>query len=295
MGITHLAHINGYCSGDVKFDVYDPSFVFKLASFFSIKKNINFLRRLPVAGNYDAVVITSPPAAHSQNFSSCFDLSDTFFIEKPLVLSVKDVDDAVSAKKNIYCGYVLRHNPSVRKVYELFDGEFEKVKVRVASNLGLNPGDDWRFDLSKGGGCLNELGSHAINLALGFVSETNILSKDVSVEQIAVGKFSVSIGTKPKLCIEGDWNVDVRKTTYAISAFSSRGEIHSDFQSVWGELDGEPISWSPRETALDVGFYLRGVDFALQNKSFMESKSSNKDLLDAVTTDKIIQEVLRHA
>lgn len=295
MGITHLAHINGYCSGDARFDVYDPSFVFKLISFFSVRKNISFLRRLPVVGNYDAVVITSPPRAHSQNFSSCFDLSDSFFIEKPLVLSEKDVDNAVNAKKNIYCGYVLRHNPCVRKVYDLFGGQFEEVKVHVSSNLGLNPGEDWRFDLFKGGGCLNELGSHAINLALSFVSEPNILLSDVSVGQIEVGNFSVSIGAKSKLSIKGDWNVDVRKTTYAISVFSSRGEMHSDFQSVWGELDGKSISWSPRETALDVGFYLRGVDFALQNKSFLESKSNNKDLLDAVTTDKVIQEILLHA
>ncbi len=295
MGITHLAHINGYFSGEAKFDIYDPSFVFRVASYFSVRKNFNFIRRLPLKGKYDAVFITSPPEAHSQNFNSCFDLSNTFFIEKPLVLTDKDIDNAVDAKKKIYCGYVLRHNPCVRKICELFGDEVEEVKVRVASNLGLNPGEDWRFDLSKRGGCLNELGSHAINLALSFASQPTVSSGGLFVDHVDSGKFSLTMGVRPRLRIEGDWNIDVRKTTYSVSVNSPRGEIHSDFQSVWGNIEGKPISWSPREAALDVGFYLRGVDFALQNERFLTSESTSKDLLDAVYTDKIIQEVMESA
>lgn len=295
MGITHLAHINGYLSGDCTFDVFDPSLSFQLASLFTVRKNINFLRRLPKSSKYDAVVITSPPKVHGANFEQCFDLTERFFIEKPLGLTNKNIQDADAAGKVILCGYVLRHNPCVSYLKRQTEGQgLLKVCVDVKSNLGLNLGEDWRFDLRSGGGCLNELGSHATNIALMFRDRSLELRTDV--HSLTTGAFSIDLagGSESLISVSGDWDVDVRKTTYSLKVKGEFGELITDFQSVWGEWGGEAVKWSPRQEELDVGFYLRGVDFAVQNKSFLDCSFDKSNVSDALLTDEILAEVLCH-
>lgn len=295
MGLTHLAHINGYLAGDCTFDIYDPSFSFRLASFFNIRNNIRFLRKLPESTSYDAVVITSPPAAHSPNFLSTIDLSERFFIEKPLALTKADLDKALDNGKFVTCGYVLRNNPCIEYLRDLIGDEAEiSVFVNVTSNVGKNGGDDWRFDLKRGGGCINELGSHAVNLGLCFTENKGLRPDEVRLGDLTLGSFRLAVGQDNCISVSGNWDTDVRKTTYQLSLKGDGIDLRSDLQSVFGQHRGETVEWSPRKSAVDVNYYMRGVDFAFQNKAFLSRYYSQKDLQDAVLTDEILEVSIRN-
>lgn len=298
MGITHLAHINGELAGHCHFDIFDPSWHFKLASYFNVRKNIKFVRHIPDT-KYDGILITSPPKFHSINFRDTLHLSDNFFIEKPLTLSADDIALARTHKKHIYCGYVLRKNPCIQYLQNLSQGANNlSVNVEVLSNLGQDETDDWRFDIKKGGGCINELGSHAINLALCFadMKETDEAKNKVrDVHHIDVGTFSVDLNSNNPVKVHGDWNTTVRKTVYKLTIKNERMNITTDLQNVYGEIDGKQVSWSPREDSLSVGFYVRGIDFALQSQLWLRQEISTKDLTDSVFTDDILSEVVTHA
>lgn len=295
MGITHLAHINGELAGHCHFDIFDPSWHFKLASYFNVRKNINFVRRIPET-KYDGILITSPPKFHSVNFRETLHLSDNFFIEKPLTLSADDLELARNHKKHIYCGYVLRKNPCVSYLKKLTEGESDlTVDVEVLSNLGQDETDDWRFDIKKGGGCINELGSHAINLALCFADMKGEKKTVQNVHHLDVGTFSVDLNANNAVNVHGDWNTKVRKTMYKIHVKNERMDVTTDLQSVYGTIDGQEISWSAREDELSVGFYVRGIDFALQSQLWLRQEVSEKDLQDSVFTDDILSEVITHA
>lgn len=296
MGFTHLAHMNGFLSGKCKFDVFDPSFFFRTAAFFHLRQNIRFLRRFPSTGKYDFVVITSPPSAHAQNFRTAFELSDSFFIEKPLGLTDEDLNAAHNSKKFVTCGYVLRKNPCIeylRKVSQKMPPK--EVSVEVRSNLGAHAAEDWRFDLQRGGGCINELGSHAINLGLSLVAESAALIDRMTVDELSVSKFRLRMSSSARLLFFGNWNEEVRKTMYAVSMEGSDYTLRTDLQSVSGTYRGASVDWSPRQEPIEVGYYMRGIDFALQTKSFLFESHDHEGLRDAILTDKLLKRVLAHA
>ena len=150
MGIRHYAHINVALHGECLFEIYDPSVHFKLA-FFNIRKKVKFLRKMPKATQYDAVIVTSPPHAHEVNLDSALELSDMFFVEKPLSLSRTLLDSAKEKGEKLYCGCVLRNNPCIEYLSRNFKKELGlKVDVNVLSNLGKDETSDWRFDLKRG-------------------------------------------------------------------------------------------------------------------------------------------------
>jgi len=292
MGITHTAHINGYYLGDCDIDVYDPGAVFQFLSYFKVRNNLRFLREIPKEGKYDAVYITSPPKAHFDNLIRSYGLSNAFFIEKPLMIPPEQLR---TTDKSIMCGYVLRNNPCVQKLKELLLGKRNLViTVKVESNLGYNLGDDWRFDLSRGGGCINELGSHALNLALIF-RESPVSGNDLEVRNINVAEFDVSIVGDVILNVSGDWNKKVRKTVYTIRAGNAEIDLFTDLQSLSGTFLGEEFSWSPRQEELSVGYYMRGIDFALQSDNFLEGNILEKDLNDALITDNLLTDIVKNA
>lgn len=294
MGITHLSHINGELAGDCNFEIYDPSWYFKLASLFRVRKNIRFLGKIPNK-KYDGVIITSPPQFHSLNFRETLALSDKFFVEKPLMLSDADIEEAKTDNKDIYCGYVLRKNPCVQHLQSLVDGQEElNVEVEVLSNLGQDQTDDWRFDINKGGGCINELGSHAINLALKFATLKENAKNVKNVHHLDVGTFSVDLNSANSVHITGNWNTNVRKTMYKLSVSNENLKLTTDLQNITGEIDGKTYEWSPRVDPLSVGFYIRGADFALQSQDWLKGNISNLDLGDALAIDTIIREVIQH-
>lgn len=298
MGITHLAHINGYYGGNCKFDIYDPSFLYNFFSLTEIRPNIHFLHKIPESGHYDSVIITSPPKAHAPNFLATIDLADDFFIEKPLSFSVAELNKLLRGGKRVTCGYVLRHNPCVAYLRDTFGATADMtVSVDVQSNLGLNVGQDWRSDMQRGGGCINEFGSHAVNLVLDFVNYSQLADESclqLQVDTLDIGAFDVSIGATRKLRVSGDWNKDIRKTTYNLELNSESFTLRSDLQSVWGICRGEEINWSPRQSPLHISYYMRGIDFALQNSSFLSHEYKQKDLADAALTDKILVRVIEH-
>lgn len=294
MGITHLAHINGEMAGECQFEIYDPSWYFKLASLFRVRSNIRFLRKLPTK-KYDGVIITSPPTFHSTNFRETLELSEKFFIEKPLMLSDSDLSEANKAGKQIYCGYVLRKNPCIQHLEGLLQQEQDlNVEVEVLSNLGQDKSDDWRFDIHQGGGCINELGSHAINLALQFTQLKSDSHNVKTVRQLDVGTFSVDLNATNSVSIKGDWNTRVRKTMYKLTVSNERLQLVTDLQNITGTKDGQPFTWSPRKAPLSVGFYIRGTEFAQQIQYWLRGHTSPKDLTDAFATDNILKEVIQH-
>jgi hypothetical protein len=295
MGITHLAHINGLYSGNCSFEIYDPSAVFRLLSYFKLRKNISFLRAIPQhSDKYDGVIITSPPNYHYQNFMETLKLSNNFFIEKPLSfdsMNLSEIDQDIS----IYCGYVLRNNPCIEYLRSVIkNNDNFDISVDVKSNLGADVVDDWRYDIKKGGGCINELGSHAVNLALCFTRDLDLKDPLHLVNELTVGEFDIQLNSTNKVLIKGDWNTDVRKTMYSLKVSGENTLLETDLQSVKGIYNGEEVDWSPRMSPCSVGFYIRGIDFAMQTSKWLKGSFTNEDLKHAHITDQLLKGVIKH-
>ncbi|MDC1296934.1 Gfo/Idh/MocA family oxidoreductase [Octadecabacter sp.] len=289
MGITHLSHTQGYMLSkglNCKFDIIDPSL--KTMRFRPIRKNINIIGRSSIHDitDYDYAFITSPPNRHNENLREAIKVSKKIFIEKPAVIAVETKQQITEnfPDRKIYVGYVLRKNLCVQKLKDLCNqlDDYE-IHIDLQSNIGLNEVSGWRSKLSSGGGCFNEFGSHVINLFQYLSVKTIGAVNPIVMED---SRFDIDTGQGR---LTGNWCSDVRKSMYHVRIVSKDTTYYSDLQYIESE---NGYYFNPRQLTSVLPYYMRGLDFALQSKDFLEGSIDENDFYDALTTDTLMAKVL---
>ena len=235
----------------------------------------------------DGVVIATPNRFHAEHSIAAFEQGMAVFCQKPLARNAFETRRVVEAarKADRLLGVDLSYGaiPAMQEVHRIVaSGELGKIfAIDAKFHNGYGPDKAWFYDYSlSGGGCVLDLGSHLLDLALrplGFprvaqVQSSLIARANRGVEDYGVATIETVGGTVINLsCC---WNLHIgREADIAIAFYGTEGgarlrnvdgsfydfvaerfrgthtETLSDPQNEWGGL--ATIEWIKR---IDEGF-----------------------------------------
>jgi len=134
-----------------------------------------------LACDLDGVVIATPNALHAEQAVAALDRGLAVFCQKPLARTVAEtrrvIDTARAANRLLGVDFCYRHTAAVRQVRESMRSG--KVGDVFAADLvfhnAYGPDKAWFYDRTQsGGGCVIDLGSHMVDLALSLLDQPRI-------------------------------------------------------------------------------------------------------------------------
>jgi predicted dehydrogenase len=190
----------------------------------------------------DGVVIATPSAAHSSQAVRALDSGLAVFCQKPLGRSAREarmvVDAARAADRLLSVDFSYRFTDGIQKMYNLVQsGDLGRVYAAdLVFHNAYGPDKDWFYDAElSGGGCLMDLGSHLIDLALWFfdfpelrgVSSSiysggdRLKSGSDKVEDYAVVSLLLEDGSTVRVACS--WNISAGRDAVIESSFYGTG------------------------------------------------------------------------
>ncbi|EYB68745.1 oxidoreductase-like protein [Deinococcus phoenicis] len=158
---------------------------------------------IPRLGTYDAVIASEvqavynplPNDAHRPWTLAALRAGKHALTEKPLSLNADEAqvlaDTAAETGRVLLEAFAYRFQPHVARLREIVTGgELGEVRAyRGAFGFELTRPDDFRWDASKGGGALYDVGCYAVNLARLLLGEPDSVSAQArwSAEGVDVG------------------------------------------------------------------------------------------------------------
>jgi predicted dehydrogenase len=222
----------------------------------------------------DGVVIATPNCFHAEQSIAALEHGIAVFCQKPLgrnaVETRKIVDAARKADRALGVDLSYRAIPAMRSVSDFVEsGELGNVfAVDAKFHNGYGPDKAWFRDLAlSGGGCVLDLGSHLLDLALGplgfpevtsvqsslFADGKLLLRGGEEVEDYAVAMIETASGTVINLsCC---WNMHVgRDADIEIAFYGTRGGAKlRNVDGSFYDFVGERFSGTRKETINDPG------------------------------------------
>lgn len=135
------------------------------------------------------VIITTRHNLHADMILKSLEAGKDVFVEKPMALNIKELDDIVksreSSKKIITVGFNRRFSPHIQKIKTLVPVGSPK-NIVATMNAGFIPSNVWVHDLEVGGGRIVGEACHFLDLLV-FISGSKISSVCMS-----------SLGISPK-------------------------------------------------------------------------------------------------
>lgn len=136
----------------------------------------------------DAVVIATPSAGHSSQAVRALERGLAVFCQKPLGRSALEaqmvVDAARAADRLLGVDYSYRYTDGMQKMHQLMEaGDLGEVYAAdLVFHNAYGPDKAWFYDAAlSGGGCLMDLGSHLVDLALWFFDYPTVKSVSSSI------------------------------------------------------------------------------------------------------------------
>ncbi len=320
MGITHLSILNSNHLVEVT-SASDPSKFLKVF-FNKYFKSINLYedyKLLIDKEKPDALIISTPPNLHYEIIEYAIRNRAHVFCEKPFTLSADEslkLAELVEAENIVnQVGYVNRFNDMFLKAKELINNKVIGNVIRFKSEMFSytiskeDEGDGWRGSEESGGGCLNEMGSHAIDLVnyiIGVPDEVSgsVLNKVYSknVDDIVSSTFIYKTGITGTLYV--NWcDPSYRKPSNKLEIFGKEGKILVDqhdlkiFLKEPNEKYNLKKGWNTiyiTDIFNNVPFYVRGNEFTSQLYHFNDCIKNNSPktlctFRDAAQTQKILK------
>lgn len=263
MGVTHTSIINGLFPRSFSYTLVEPNN--KVSRITQQTLGYKVASSVDDISVKDAIVlITTPPSIHSSLCEKVLSRgAKSVFIEKPFGLFDKRVED----DSRISVGYVLRFSEVAQKLKALIQREgCSKIVLDYSSHTLTKPPKGWRN--SEYGGVLNEMGSHLIDLMLylGDGQEFKVINSSIQSVISDVDDIVKVKGLLGEIEVELslNWvNSDYRKPVWSGFVETSKQTISFDQQSI-------EVGF----VAASVDYYVRGRDFSLQMKHFIENDKS---------------------
>ena len=263
MGVTHTSIINGLYPSSFEFILVEPNR--KLSKITEKTLGYRIVSDINEIAVEDAVVlITTPPSIHSYLCDNVLSRgAQSVFVEKPFGLFDKRVND----DPRISIGYVLRFSEVIQKLKKLISEEgCVKISLDYSSHTLTKPPKGWRN--TEYGGVLNEMGSHLIDLILylGGNQEFKVLSSSVQSVISVVDDIVKVKGLLGDIEVEFslNWvNPEYRKPIWSGFIETSKQKVYFDQQSMDCGFKVDSVD-----------YYVRGRDFSLQMKHFIENDKS---------------------
>lgn len=248
----------------------------------------------------DFVVVATPTCNHADTIRAAIERGMHLFVEKPFTLSPRhgqEILDLLRGKPLVHqVGYVLRFNDVFMQVRKLLRnraiGDLLSFKMEMYGPTVLHrTRTGWRSRREKGGGCLYDFASHAIDLInylVGVPEEvTGTVFQSICsafVEDAIGSTFLYKSGVRGTLLV--NWSdPSFRKPSYSFEALGRKGKIIANvheyriFLQPSACCNGFFEGWNHRyvtDCFQPVKFYLRGYEFTRQLDHFMNCLSQGR-------------------
>jgi len=193
----------------------------------------------------DAVVIATPSAGHCSQAVRSLERGLAVFCQKPLGRSTREaqmvVDAARAANRLLGVDFSYRFTDAIQKMYQLVSsGELGQVYAAdLVFHNAYGPDKAWFYDAElSGGGCLMDLGSHLVDLALWFFGYPEVRSVSSSIfsggERLKGGSgkvedyatVSLILGNGNAVRLACSWNVSAgRDAVIETSFYGTKGGV----------------------------------------------------------------------
>lgn len=324
MGISHLSIIGAHPAAEVAAVCDSLRYVLDVLAKYTAVTTFTSWQKMFATADLDAVIISTPTAAHAEVARAALEAGLHVFCEKPLTLSPSESEAlaALAAASGLVTqvGY---HNRFVATFVELERlvraDAIGRVTHALAESYGpvvLQPkGSTWRSRRTAGGGCLYDYAAHPIDLLQWLFGEptavrgtvlSSVFSADTDDEVYSTLEFAGAVSAQ----LSVNWSDEsLRKMTTKMSVWGTLGKLTADRQELTmyrrdaaPTLAGYGSGWSVRYTTdltPPVAFYLRGEEYSAQLDAFITSieatgASANRvnGFASAAATDRIIDRLL---
>lgn len=190
----------------------------------------------------DGVVIATPSAAHSSQAVRALERGLAVFCQKPLGRNAQEagmvVEAARKADRLLSVDFSYRYTEGIRKMHQLVNsGELGQVYAAdLVFHNAYGPDKPWFYDPElSGGGCLMDLGSHLVDLALWFFDFPKPRSVSSSIyaggERLKAGSGKVEDYAVVSVLLENgsvirlacSWNISAGRDAVIESSFYGTG------------------------------------------------------------------------
>jgi len=316
MGILHTGILSSLDGVEVKAvaDKQDLILSFIRGALPSIKtyKDYNEMVRKE---DLDLIYIATSTSLHTRMAKDCVDRGMPFFVEKPLGISVDDcmpLLDAVKQQPVInMVGYCKHFVDTFRKAKEIIDSDALGDLIYFNSSMYVSQlfskGKGWRYKKeSSGGGVLNTLAAHLIDLLLWFFGDVALVNGNVKsyysrdVEDFVHSYLLFESGLGGYL--DTSWSVRnhrLPEITIEVQGENGMLVVTDDYVKIY--LDKE-LSWTTyykQDLYEGVDFDLGGPEYTIEDKHLIESIRNNRrteiDVFDGFKVQKVIDAIYRSA
>jgi predicted dehydrogenase len=153
----------------------------QVAEFAPSAQPVSSLEEL-LAYDLDGAVIATPSALHSQQALALLQRGVAVFCQKPLARTAQEthtiIDAAHRADRLLGCDFSYRYTEAMRRVRNcVVEGELGRVfAVDLVFHNAYGPDKPWFRDPAlSGGGCVIDLGTHLVDLALWVLGQPEVL------------------------------------------------------------------------------------------------------------------------
>ena len=195
----------------------------------------------------NAVDICTPVQFHKPFIEKAIASNKHFFCEKPLSSSLQD-DEAIAklAKEQNaigMLGYIYRFAPALSKAKEIFEGnDLGRLHTAFLRIGGRGNHMEWKHQKASGGGALNEMAVHMIDLAywyFGEIENIELLEADMRLPKRTIGGKEIICDAEDYLLIKLKSKSGVNVTIMAdfvTPAFSQYVEVQGENGSFSGSI-----------------------------------------------------------
>jgi predicted dehydrogenase len=134
-----------------------------------VGRSLDSLLNLPL----DGIVIATPSALHAEQVIACLERGFAVFCQKPLARTAAEARRVIAAAKAadrlLAVDFSYRHVRGIPEIHRLIrSGELGTLyAMDLVFHNAYGPDKPWFYDLEQaGGGCVMDLGSHLVDLAL---------------------------------------------------------------------------------------------------------------------------------
>lgn len=296
MGITHLSILNSNPKVHIA-SACDPSKIINVLfkKYFESIKLFKDHRELIASAKPDAIIVSTPPNLHYDVIKEALINKIHVFAEKPFTLKYSESSELAKLAEDSglvnQVGYVNRFNDMFLKAKELIVngviGDVIRFKSEMFSHTisKADEGEGWRGSEESGGGCLNEMGSHAIDLVNYLIGVPDSVSGSMlnkvyskNIDDIFSSTLIYNNGITGTIYV--NWcDPSYRKPSNKLEIFGKEGKVLVDQHDLKIFLKESQKQYNLKkgwnivyitDIFKNVPFYVRGNEFSSQLYHFID-------------------------
>jgi len=143
----------------------------QLAKKYGISYSTTDYKQILKDKDVDSVLITTRHSSHSKYIIKSLNAGKNVFVEKPLALNEKELNDILLAYEkindlSIMVGFNRRFSPHLKRIKQSIGKTLDPINIVVTMNAGFIPNNHWVHDPEVGGGRIIGEACHSIDVCV---------------------------------------------------------------------------------------------------------------------------------